>query len=163
MSTIVLDCEHGFPFGSAITQLTLTGGFEAHNGYLTGTCFQGSNSNLNYLGGNIPVTDPCLNSTFQVPGLVGSSVASSSTISLSVNAWGVQHVTGTTPIATINTPPNFPNGGGVYLIADGATPDTNAWLVSTGGNVAGACQSLVGHSYLFLYDGGTSLWYPPKC
>jgi len=85
---------------------------------------------------------------------VGSAVASAATIA-PVNY--LQHVTGTTQIATITAPASFAAagmGGCLVLIPDGA------WTTATTGNIALASTAVVSKAMTMCYDNGTTKWYP---
>lgn len=79
---------------------------------------------------------------------VGPNIASAATIA---PTFGVQHVTGTTPISTITPPwPGFT--GAITLIPDGA------WTLVTGGNINSAYTAIVGSPVVVEFDG--SKWFP---
>jgi hypothetical protein len=80
--------------------------------------------------------------------VVGAAVASATTITLT---GGIQHVTGTTPIQTINLP-RVGFTGCVKLIPDAV------WTLTTGGNIALASTAVVSRVMEVCYD-GTS-WFP---
>ena len=81
---------------------------------------------------------------------IGANIASATTIA-PVN--GIQHVTGTTAIATITTPTGMSatKGGCLTLIADGA------WTTTTAGNIFATMVAVAGTPYFACYDG--SKWY----
>ena len=87
-------------------------------------------------------------------GGVGSSLASASSIT---PTGSIQHVTGTTQIATITAPASFATsgmGGCLVLIPDGA------WTTATSGNIALASTATVSRAMTMCYDNNTSKWYP---
>lgn len=85
--------------------------------------------------------------------LIGTAVASATTIALTNQ---IQHVTGTTPIATITAPNGYSStvGGCITLVADGA------WTTTTAGNIKQAIIAVPGVNYTGCYDG--SKWYFPN-
>ena len=83
-------------------------------------------------------------------GAVGAVVSSATTIT---PTGGTFHVTGVTPIATINLPfVGFV--GPLTIIPDGVFATTLA------GNIAIVSTAVVGRALIFHYDSGTSKWYP---
>lgn len=82
---------------------------------------------------------------------VGAALSSGTTI---YPSGGIQHITGTSAIATIGLPAGFSanNGGCLAFIADGA------WTTTTAGNIAAAYGPMTaGTLYHACYDG--SKWY----
>jgi hypothetical protein len=80
-------------------------------------------------------------------------VASATTITASGPRF---HVTGTTPTATINLPTGFVEGQ-IDIVADGV------WTWTAAGNIAVAgTVTTAGSSVRFLYDAGTTKWYPAR-
>lgn len=105
-------------------------------------------------------TTTTINCAFAVPGTapaygillqaIGTSIASAGTIA-PIN--GIQHVTGTSAIATITLPTGMSAtvGGCVTLIADAA------WTTTTAGNIFAIMTASAGTKYYPCYDG--SKWY----
>lgn len=167
-----------FPSGLGIYNPSGAVGWSASAGNLSG--FLGANSTSSgyvaigpgfyYLGSSIGTTDSGIGRVAAgVAGLVGSggslsplgsaralyyetgvgaNVASATTITLT---GGIQHVTGTTAIVTINLP-RAGFTGCATLIPDGI------WTLATGGNVAIASTAVVSRAMTVCYD-GTS-WFP---
>lgn len=80
---------------------------------------------------------------------IGAAVASGTTITATGSLF---HVTGTTPIATMNAAAGFLSGQ-VCIVADGAYTTTVA------GNFATALLAVVGETICYQYDPNTSKWY----
>jgi hypothetical protein len=81
------------------------------------------------------------------------SVASATTITATGDRF---HVTGTTPTATINLPPNFVEGS-ITVTADAV------WTWTAAGNIAAAgTVTTAGTSVVFNYDAATGKWSPSR-
>ncbi|MCU1326638.1 MAG: hypothetical protein JWN34_2008 [Bryobacterales bacterium] len=83
-----------------------------------------------------------------------ATIASATTIA-PVNR--INHITGTTPVATITPPTPFAvagAGGCIELIPDAA------FTTTTGGNIASASTAVVNKMLELCYDAGTTKWYP---
>ncbi len=146
--------RYGVYTGSALTQAQITGNtFYPLN--QTGPCRVTSDVVLNDISYNYPLTDTQCNYSYIIPGAIGTNVASAGTITPTVGAGGVFHVTGTATISTINTPTPFAFGGTLCLIADGA------WATDLLGNIGFSFTATAGQMYCFAYDSQiASKWYP---
>ena len=83
---------------------------------------------------------------------MGPAVASATTIA---PTYSIQHVTGTTAIATITAPTGTLAGTRLTLIFDGA----GSWTAA--GNIKSASPTIAaGQAFDFVFDTATSLWYP---
>lgn len=81
----------------------------------------------------------------------GNDLASAATITPTHD---IHHVTGTATITTINVPsPSF--CGRVTFILDG-----NLDFSPTGGNISRLVNGVINVAFSFIYDPGTSKWYP---
>lgn len=87
-------------------------------------------------------------------GGMGANLASAATIT-PTNA--VHHVTGVTTVNTITAPAGISSGTALNLIADGANLQ-----IGTAGNVNDRVDLIAGQAVRFIYDTGTSKWYPEK-
>ena len=90
------------------------------------------------------------------PPLVGNgapapTVASATTIDILSY---ITFVSGTTPIATINVPPQMVGGGEIVLIP------TGIFTTTTAGNIALASTAVVSKALIFFWDATTAKWYP---
>lgn len=82
---------------------------------------------------------------------IGDDIVSAATITPTHD---VHHLTGVITVQTINVPdPDF--CGRITLILDG-----NLDFSSTGGNIARTVNGVINVAFSFIYDPGTSKWYP---
>jgi len=85
-------------------------------------------------------------------GGIGPAIASATTIA---PTYSTQHITGTTAIVNITAPATISNNAKIVLIFDAVS----SWTAA--GNIKAASPTIVaGQAYEFVYDTGTSFWYP---